>query len=84
MHILKPSECPECGKNNDVATNANGGDDPPNPGDISVCFYCGTALEFTDELTLTRLDLSTLGPEESILISKVIKNVTDRLYSLKD
>jgi hypothetical protein len=35
---------------------------PPEPGDITVCSYCVTPLEFTAEQTLRRLDMTALSP----------------------
>lgn len=40
--------CPNCGKQLDGTTFIKRGDVMPRPGDLSICFYCGTILEFEE------------------------------------
>lgn len=42
--------CPQCGAPNDMATSW-GGDDSPEPGDVSLCVGCGTVLVFNDDMS---------------------------------
>lgn len=46
--------CPTCGKPIDAATPAMQADArlAPSPGDIGICFDCGAAHIFADDLTL--------------------------------
>jgi hypothetical protein len=47
-------KCPNCGAGVDAATNlfGKGG---PEPGDISICLYCGCLMKFKDDMMLRRL-----------------------------
>lgn len=51
------SKCPSCGTPNDAATLAGKGDEAtrPDPGDVSVCLYCGHLMAFAEDLTLRDL-----------------------------
>ena len=40
--------CPSCGQDNDGHTRATGPAAEPSPGDVSLCFYCGTVGIFTE------------------------------------
>ena len=46
--------CPECGDKLDRATSPKG--ETPEPGDVSICFNCGTILVFDDKLVSKRPD----------------------------
>lgn len=46
---LPNSKCPVCNYRMDFATEITG-DRAPNPGDISLCFGCNTALVFDEQL----------------------------------
>ena len=49
--------CPQCGKTLDGFTSAALDGARPKPGDVSICFYCATVLEFCGEsLALRRLE----------------------------
>jgi hypothetical protein len=52
---VKPSPCTACGKVMDSASIAETGDDPPSPGDVSICFYCHHLMAFADDMTLRDL-----------------------------
>jgi transcription elongation factor Elf1 len=61
--------CPSCGKLLDgaagVATDAR-----PEPGDVSVCVYCGHLMAFADDLTLRELtaaEMHEIAGDERIL-----------------
>lgn len=46
--------CPNCLGPLTKATNATqGDDDPPKPGDVTICFHCAAVLTFLDNLQLT-------------------------------
>lgn len=53
-----PCRCPNCGRELDAATNFRGA--VPRPGDLSLCCYCATLLEFGADLHLTPKDIDTL------------------------
>jgi hypothetical protein len=51
-HQLKPIvQCVDCGKQLDGAAGIDT-DAAPNPGDFTVCAYCGSIMVYNDELTL--------------------------------
>lgn len=51
VHQLDHSNpCPECGESLDGVTPATDDDRPPEPGDLSVCAYCGVMLQFDADL----------------------------------
>ena len=37
--------CPVCGKPLDSISSVQGDNQPPQPGDITVCLYCGAVME---------------------------------------
>lgn len=59
---LAPSHCPRCGKNLDAAT-APFAPVRPQPGDVTVCFYCATVLEFTEDMGFKLANISALPLE---------------------
>lgn len=48
---VPPCPCPVCGKPNDAATAVDRSGVRPQPGDASICLYCGTPLRYTADLT---------------------------------
>lgn len=46
-----PSPCPNCKKVSDMAYGPNS-DDPPTPGDVSICLYCQSISVFDEDLIL--------------------------------
>lgn len=53
-HRMPTTTC-RCGKPLNAATEAGPDETPPNPGDLSMCFYCGYLHTFADDLTLREL-----------------------------
>jgi transcription elongation factor Elf1 len=54
--------CPAC----EAELNASTGVDhdvAPEPGDFSICLYCGAALEFSEDRTLQPIDEASLDDE---------------------
>ena len=51
---MPTAPCPNCGKVLDAATNVSN-DGQAEPGDISICLYCGHINAFADDLTLRNL-----------------------------
>lgn len=47
---IPPTTCPKCGL--DCQTASHPGGATPSPGDLALCFHCGTLLTFTDTLEL--------------------------------
>lgn len=62
---LPADGCPNCGHSLDAATSLKG-NHRPQPGDVSVCAYCGTILKFDDELRMQVIDPEHLArlPEQ--------------------
>lgn len=46
--------CPNCKSVLNTCTGVNS-DQNPSPGDITICFYCGSVLKFNDDMTLLEL-----------------------------
>ncbi len=63
----KKVNCFICGNTLDAAT----GKAKPEPGDITICFYCGTLYRFDENLILQLASNEILDPEEKILINKM-------------
>ena len=53
QHQVRPSPCPSCGVWMDGATGITS-DDRPDPGDLTICFYCVKVAVYDDDLTLRR------------------------------
>lgn len=49
-HNAPLQKCPCCGMESNRATNPGDCDNPPKPGDYSICFDCGAILRFNDDL----------------------------------
>jgi hypothetical protein len=49
------THCLACKCELDAATFAGPGDHTPEPGDVTVCFYCGHLMAFADGLTMREL-----------------------------
>lgn len=43
--------CPNCKSVLNACTGVNS-EQNPSPGDITICFYCGSVLKFSDDMTL--------------------------------
>jgi hypothetical protein len=53
-HQLKTvPQCVDCGKRLDGAAGVDT-DDAPDPGDFTVCAYCGNIMVYDDDLSLRR------------------------------
>jgi len=66
-HCVTKAECPRCFYQLDCAFAADASDDPPVPGDFTLCFKCGAILVFTDDLDVrpaTDDDLEALEARE--------------------
>jgi hypothetical protein len=46
---VSTTTCPRCAKQLDDASAADGSDDMPGPGDVSLCLYCGHLSVFTGQ-----------------------------------
>ena len=75
---IKPSICPTCGKILD-AVSAEDGTGSPEPGDITVCFYCGEILNFSDDMILEKISQELIDSfekdfkDELLFIQKQIR-----------
>lgn len=73
-------DCPKCGIHLDGATESNGQETNPKPGDISVCVYCGTFLIFDEEDR--QLSLRRLTDEEFIKLPDEVQRELQRVKNL--
>jgi hypothetical protein len=74
--------CPTCGKTLDGLTNPVDDDLDMHPGDISICFYCGTILVFNEELQLvpcTDEYLNDLDEAPRELLFQIRESILKRL-----
>lgn len=56
MRLSEKLICPSCGSKNDGATGfADSEGKTPVNGDLSVCYYCGAILQYSNDLTELRL-----------------------------
>lgn len=59
----------------DAATGMSDPDAIPKPGDVTICFYCTTVLEFTEDMTLEIVDIKTLEPEVRDIIAMAMVQI---------
>jgi uncharacterized OB-fold protein len=75
---IPESPCPNCGKVCDAAT----GDRDPNPGDASLCLYCGHLTVYDDALKMREpTDAETkwlAGNPKLVLYSKAIAEYREK------
>jgi hypothetical protein len=74
------NHCPSCSEKLDAATGHDG-QGIPEAGDISVCFYCGTVLQFGENLTVHVASNATLQelPEDcKEQIAKISRFIAER------
>jgi hypothetical protein len=57
---LPKDACLNCGHELNAASNTTG-DAQPEPGDITICFYCGHLMEFDADLRLVKPSDATLS-----------------------
>ncbi len=74
--IVEEQICPYCGHSLDVHSTAEG---KPEDGDISICFYCGEIIIFSEHLSLLKCNVNELNLDSDVLgeilrIQKKIKN----------
>jgi transcription elongation factor Elf1 len=73
----EPFECPGCGMLMDASTNMTKNHGKPESGDLSVCLYCGTMLEFGDgkphELSMEVY--ASLGSEMQFKLQRVRQEI---------
>lgn len=64
-------ECPYCNATLDAASGVDN-DDRPDPGDPTVCFYCGGFLRFTQNLGLEKIGLADIdNPGQRLTLMRV-------------
>jgi hypothetical protein len=81
---VPPSMCLDCGRINDAATgvdHAEGPDAAPQPGDVTVCFYCGHIMVFGDDLMLrnpTDAEIREIAGDARILAVQRARRLAQR------
>lgn len=87
MDIIKTPLCPSCGAVVDGATQINGdAEGLPDPGDLSMCIYCGKYLLFTEGLELrllTEAEVCDL-PEHARTLLQRARDVWNKLPPRRD
>lgn len=75
--------CPSCGKMLSGATNIDGKQHAPNPGDLSICGYCGQMLTFDDSRrprALTQQEFLELPDEKALFMIRAQKLILTRKH----
>lgn len=73
--------CPSCDGILDTCTSTDG-EEVPSPGDVTLCFYCGEVLQFTDDMStqiLPDVVIDSFDEEQKTYIRRLqnaIKNKT--------
>ncbi len=77
-----PLECPSCGCELDCSSSFSGNHRPPEPGDVTVCIKCASALSYGEGLSLTICNLDDLDPHFKLEIERVVRAVQKARDSL--
>ena len=72
MNKLKPNKCLKCGKVLDGCSSLEDDTLSPNPGDITVCYYCGEIYKFSKELDIEAVSKSEFKTFEKSLKKEII------------
>jgi transcription elongation factor Elf1 len=75
--------CPTCETKLDAATALDESGHGPISGDVTICIYCGEILEFTAEMLVAKVDITTLPIElqdSLVMISIGIQNQRPTLH----
>lgn len=67
-HRVKACKCPNCDADLDATTDPTNQNNAPEAGDITICFYCETLLEFKEDMTLAEINIKELQPEVQDLV----------------
>jgi hypothetical protein len=57
---LKADVCPRCDALLDAVTSLHKQDVKPKPDDLTICYYCGAPLAFTEDMTLRPATLAEM------------------------
>jgi hypothetical protein len=64
--------CPVCESKLDAATATDDDNVVPKSGDVTICIYCTSVLEFTDDMTVEQIDVKSVEPElQDILVAMI-------------
>lgn len=69
---LAPRFCPVCFKVLDAATNLTS-DDPPEPGDFTVCIDCRAVLRWGADMNLELSSLEEIPAHSRMVFAKVLR-----------
>jgi hypothetical protein len=64
------SSCIGCGRRVDASTPIDHASAKPDPGDITVCFYCGHIMAYAEDLSLRNLtdaEMHAVAGNEAVL-----------------
>lgn len=81
QHKLKGGKCVGCGTNLDGASNADNAERGPQPGDPTVCAYCGTIMEFDENLDFRKMtedEIDALPPTMRVPLREARKRARRR------
>jgi hypothetical protein len=65
--------CPKCETVLDGATDLDGKGVAPSPGDITMCIYCHTVMEFTDDMQFAEFDVTTLPQADQDIFTTMMR-----------
>jgi transcription elongation factor Elf1 len=85
-HLKKAATCPSCGRADlDGAMHVHAGPEivEPEPGDVSVCGYCGAVNQFTEDMDFKSFDIYAPGvdPMDRARLRKLSEWVKSRRKS---
>lgn len=73
MQLDHNPTCPKCGKLLDGVSHVGDGEIRPTPGDVSICFYCASALVFDENLGLALMSEELFESAEMLPFRQVHK-----------
>lgn len=71
--LLNNPHCPNCKKLLDSFTAVSVSGSVPKPGDITVCLYCSTVLQFSDDLSLIEAEADEIVKIDLVDLSRAQK-----------
>ncbi len=77
MSIIQ--RCPACNHDIDAATAADGTGAKAKEGDLSICFYCASVLQFRASLSLAVFDVNGLDAETRALVLRIRDLTIDQI-----
>lgn len=75
LHRVEPTQCPVCETSLNATTGVSDHAAIPQPGDITVCLYCTSILEYDNAMSLVTVNRDEIEPEVLSLIDMAIASI---------